>query len=121
MMRVPLSILALAIAGCAAMSTPPTASEFAEKFPKATKSKFYDRVRADGAVRDGSCKRIVRGRRYDAPMGMTAEDDMRNGAAGVDGWIRIDGGNAYTLENFEWRRVSGGAQLVVYFDTMLCE
>ena len=27
---------------------------------------------------------------------------FRNGALGIDEWVKADGGNAYSLVNFEW-------------------
>jgi hypothetical protein len=100
-----------------------TPSEFRETLPMATKSRFYDRARANEAVRDGSCKLHVAGRKYTAPIGFTLSDDVRYGALGVDEWVGIDNGNAYALNGFEWISVGdkGATQLLVYFDTMLCK
>jgi hypothetical protein len=91
-------MIAFAIVSCATSMTP---SEFAEAFPKSTKSRSYDRARASEAIRDGSCKLQVAGRKYTAPIGFVLTDDMRYGAVGVDEWVRIDGGNAYAINNFE--------------------
>jgi hypothetical protein len=100
-----------------------TPGQFMEKFPNSTMHSFYDRARASEAVRDGSCKLQVAGRKYIAPIGLTVEGDLQNGAAGVDEWVRIDGGNAYVLNSFEWISVGdqGATQLIVYFDSMLCK
>ena len=57
-------------------------------------------------------------------LGFTEEGDIKNAAIGIDEWVKADGGNSYILRNYEWINVedSGGAtQLIVYFDTMLCE
>jgi len=118
MNRLFLSMCAFAMVSCSAL----TPSEFAEKFPTYTKSKFYDRARAAEAVQNGSCKVQVAGRKYAAPMGTFVYGDLENGAAGVDEWVGVDRGNAYALNSFEWIAVGsrGATQLMLYFDTMLC-
>lgn len=120
MSRKYLGMFALTIVGCATSMTP---SEFTEAFPKSTKSRFYDRALANEAIRNGSCKLQVAGRKYTAPIGFALVDDVRYGAIGVDEWVRLDGGNAYVLNNFEWISIGdkGATQLLVYFDTMLCK
>ena len=120
-----LSGAVLLTAGCATSLTP---AQFNEQFPKATASKFYSKTSAGEAISGGNCKLLVDDRRYIAPIGALTGDDMKNGARGVDEWVRADGGNAYALENFEWISVSRGGeyggvatQLIVYFDTMSCK
>jgi len=108
------------IISCATSMMP---SQFLTKFPNSTSSDFYDRQSASEAISIGKCKLLVEGRKYTSPIGLTVDDDLQNGAAGVDEWVRADGGNAYILNNFEWISVGdqGITQLLIYFDTMLCE
>lgn len=112
---------ALLLEGCATSMTP---SQFNERLPKATHSKFYDRVSGTRAVTAGECRLMVGGRKYTAPIGLTAADDLKNGALGIDEWVNADGGNAYSLANYEWISVPVGdsyaTQLIVYFDTLRC-
>ena len=108
----------IALAGCATAMTP---EQFMEKFPEATKTEFYSRVHAQEALTNNKCKLLVAERSYAAPQGSTLDGELNDGARGVDEWVRLDGGNAYKLVNFEW--VGGGysgSQLIIYFDTMLC-
>jgi len=66
---------------------------------------------------------LVKGRNYVAPIGLSAKDDLRKGAKGIDEWVNVDGGNAYVLISYKWVTVDlgGSTQLHVDFDTMLCE
>jgi hypothetical protein len=100
-----------------------TPREFNSDFPKATSSRFYDRKAAQEAIAEHTCKLLFGGRRYIAPIGLTVQGDVENGARGVDEWVKVDGGNAYALTNFDWISVGdqGATQLVLYFDTMLCK
>ena len=74
-------------------------------------------------MKSGGCKYLVKGRNYVAPIGLTVKNDLKNGAAGIDEWVQLDGGNAYVLKNYKWVRVddSGATQLHIDFDTMLCK
>lgn len=96
---------------------------FNNSLTSSTKSKFYSTMEAQKAVEDGSCKYLVKGRSYMAPIGFTVNDDVRNAAKGIDEWVKIDGGNAYSLNNFKWYTVDGNGttQLYVEFDTIQCE
>jgi len=115
-----LLISALSIMGCASSMTP---SQFLLKLPDSTSSSYYDRQSANTAISSGKCKILVADRKYTAPIGLTVHDDLRNGAKGVDEWVRADNGNAYIVNNFEWISVgdSGATQLIIYFDTMHCK
>ena len=106
--------------GCATSRTP---SQFIDEFPNKTSSDFYDSLKGNKAVSNGKCKLLVKGRKYVAPVGFTVNNDMKNGAIGIDEWVQADGGNAYILNNFEWVSVGedGTTQLLIYFDTLLCE
>jgi hypothetical protein len=108
------------VSGCATSMTP---SQFNEALPKATKSQFYGRVAANEAVTSGKCQILVGGRKYTSPIGLTVQEDLKNGAVGIDEWVKADGGNAYSVANFEWISVGdqGATQLVVHFDTMSCK
>ena len=109
----------LTVAGCVTSMTP---HQFNEQLPKATSTKFFDRLAATEAISTGQCKLLVSGRKYASPMASTLSGDVKGGALGIDEWVRADGGNAYALSSFEWIAVGdqGGTQLVVYFDTLRC-
>ena len=107
------------VTGCA-ISMSMTPREFMEKFPHATKAEFYTLTDAHDAEMRGTCRVLVKNRSYAAPLGLTVDGDLENGARGVDEWIYSDGGNAFILRDFEWIYVPGGTQLIVYFDTMIC-
>ncbi len=115
-----LSVSLFTIISCATSMTP---SQFLESFPKSTNSEYYDRISADKAVSKGKCKLLVAKRKYTSPIGFTVGGDMNYAADGVDEWVKIDSGNAYALNNFEWISIGdqGATQLLVYFDTMLCK
>ena len=117
-MRFSLLIASLVfVTGCAMSMTP---KEFMEKFPRATKAGFYTLTDAHDPEMRGTCRVLVKNRSYTAPLGVTVDDDLENGARGVDEWIYSDGGNAFILKDFEWIYVPEGTQLIVYFDTMIC-
>lgn len=59
---------------------------------------------------------------YVPPIGLTVNEDLRNGAEGVDAIVANDGGNAYRVANHARIPAGGGAtQLVAKFDTLLCK
>lgn len=91
--------------------------------PTLTKSRFVSQVQAEEAVKVNKFKYLVNGREYTAPIGLTVKDDLRNGAKGIDEWVKIDGGNAYVLISYKWITVdhNGSTQLHIKFDTILCE
>ena len=74
--------------------------EFMEKFPHATKAEFYTLTDAHNAEIRGTCRVLVKNRSYTAPLGLTVDDDLENGARGVDEWIYSDGGDAFILKDF---------------------
>lgn len=105
---------------CATALTP---IEFNTTLPTFTQSKFISPRESEELMRLGKCKCITRNRTYIAPMGLTIKDDMKNGAKGIDDWVKLDGGNAYILRNYQWIVVGdqGASQLHLEFDTMLCQ
>lgn len=109
----------LLVAGCATSMTP---SEFNEALPKVTGSKFYDRVSVGAAISSGQCQLLVANRKYTAPIAMTLSGELKGGARGIDEWVKADGGNAYSVVNYEWISVGdqGVTQLTVSFDTLKC-
>ena len=114
-------IMTLAIlTSCATSMTP---MQVNNTLPTLTKSKFISQAQAEEAVKSNGCKYLVKGRNYTAPIGLTTKDDLRNGAKGIDEWVKLDGGNAYVLNNYKWVTVdhNGSTQLHIEFDTMLCE
>lgn len=115
-----LVITSLILASCVMSMTP---IQFMEKLPSSTQSDFYDRAIANQALSDKTCKLLVARRSYAAPQGFNVDEDLRNGANGVDEWVQLDGGNAFVLNNFQWITTDewGSTQLIIYFDTILCK
>lgn len=108
------------LTSCATSMTP---MQVNSTLPTLTKSKFISQAQAEEVVKSNGCKYLVKGRNYTAPIGLTTRDDLRNGAKGIDEWVKLDGGNAYVLNNYKWVTVdhNGSTQLHIEFDTMLCE
>ena len=106
------------LTGCA-MSMP--AGQFYAEFPAATQSLHLTGADAGVAIMDGSCIKLYE-HRYTVPIGLTVSDEVRKGAKGVDAIVANDGGNAYRISSFEWRRDiwSDGTQLHINFYTLLC-
>lgn len=105
---------------CATSMTPIAVNN---TIPTLTKSKFISQAQAEEYIKTNRCKYLVKGRNYTAPMGLTVKDDLKNGAIGIDEWVKLDGGNAYVLISYNWITVdqNGATQLKIEFDTMLCE
>ncbi len=78
---------------------------------------------ANDAVSSNNCEILTKSRIYVAPLGLTAKADLKNGAKGIDEWVEIDGGNAYTLINYKWVTIDeyGSSQLHIEFNTMNCK
>jgi hypothetical protein len=96
------------------------AGQFFTEFPAATQSLYLTGVDAGVAIMDGTCIKLDE-HRYSAPIGLTVDGDLRNGAEGVDVIVANDGGNAYRISNYAWVPVAGGAtQLQIDFHTLLC-
>lgn len=112
--------IAFLFASCATSMTP---SQINDTLPTLTKSKFLSQSQADEATKSNKCKFLVKGRSYVAPIGLSVKDDLKNGAKGIDEWVKLDGGNAYVLTNYKWVTVDdyGSTQLYIEFDTLLCE
>ena len=106
----------LLFVSCATSMTPVQVSN---TLPTMTKSKFITQSQAQ----ESNCKYLTKGRKYTAPVGLTSRDDLYYGAKGIDDWVKLDGGNAYVLKNFNWVTVdhNGTTQLNLEFDTLLCE
>lgn len=107
-------------ASCATSMSP---AKINDVLPTLTKSKFISQTQAEEAIKSNRCKYLVKGRKYTAPIALTVKGDLRNGAKGIDEWVELDGGNAYSLVNYEWVTVDhmGSTQLQVEFDTLLCD
>ena len=105
---------------CATSMTP---MQVSNTLPTLTFSKFITQSQAEEAVKANTCKYIVKGRTYNAPIGNTTTEDLKNGAKGIDEWVKLDGGNAYVLTNYKWVSVgnNGATQLYIEFDTMKCD
>ncbi len=105
---------------CASSITP---AKVNGKLPSLTKSKYLSLQQADDNVKNNKCKYLVKNRTYTAPLGLTAQNDLKYEAKGIDEWVKLDGGNAYVLKNYRWVIIDqlGSAQLHIDFDTMVCE
>jgi len=108
------------ITSCATSMSP---SRISSLLPALTKAKFYSSVQASEAIKSSKCKVLVHDRKYLAPIGLTTRGDLKNGAKGIDEWVSLDGGNAYTLKNYQWLTVDekGSTQLQIEFNTMTCD
>ena len=115
------SVITLLIS-CATSMTP---MEVYNTLPTLTQSRFISQAQAEEDIKSNKCKYLVKGRTYTAPIGFTVKDDLRNGAKGIDEWVKLDGGNAFVLTNYKWVTVSVGkdaaTQLYIEFDTLLYE
>jgi hypothetical protein len=91
--------------------------------PTLTKSLYITQSLAEGMVKEGKCKYLVRDRNYVAPLGLSVMADLKYGARGIDEWVALDEGNAYVLRNYKWVTIdyNGSTQLHIDFDTVLCE
>ena len=112
--------LILILVSCASSMSP---MEVSNTLPTLTESSFLNQTQAREAIKNNKCKLLVKERNYVAPIGFTVKDDLKNGAKGIDEWVKMDGGNTYVLINYKWVTVddSGSTQLHIDFDTMLCE
>ncbi len=112
--------MVILLTSCATSMTP---IEINNTLPTLTISKFITQAQANESTNTKKCKYLVKGRTYNAPIGMSTKDDLRNGAKGIDEWVKLDGGNAYVLTNYKWVTVGndGATQLYIEFDTLLCE
>lgn len=108
------------LASCAVSMSPIKVNN---TLPTLTKSRFLSQTEAEELIKQNKGKYLVRGREYAAPVGLTTQNDLKNGAKGIDEWVLLDGGNAYLLINYKWVRVdhTGSTQLHIEFDTFLCE
>lgn len=115
-----LIITACLFQSCATSMTP---SEVNNNLPNLTKSKMLSPKQAEEDITSGKCVLLVNDRGYVAPIGLTTMDDLKKGARGIDEWVKIDGGNAYRLSNYEWVVVDnkGATQLRLKFNTLLCK
>lgn len=112
--------LILLLISCATSMTPTQVNSL---LPRMTKAKFYSQVEAQESIQNGGCKLLVAERKYRAPVGIAVSSDLRNGARGIDEWVRLDGGNAYFLKNYQWIPLDASEtknQLTIEFGTMLC-
>ena len=111
-------IFGTVLGGCSISIGGMGATEFYTRFPVATETSYYSGAEAIAAIASGECLLLSSNKFYAAPLGWTAAGDLENGAKGVDGIVKNDGGNAYRIQSYEW--TDGGVQLQLVFDTMLC-
>lgn len=113
-------VLVLFLTSCATSMSP---IEINNTLPTLTVAKSISQAQAEEAIQTNRCKYLVKGRNYVAPIGFTVKDDLKNGAKGIDEWVKLDGGNTYVLVNYKWVTVdyNGSTQLHLEFDTLLCE
>ena len=93
---------------------------FYAEFPAATQSRYLTGAEVSAAVAGGLCTRLNI-RSFDAPVGTSVDEDLQYGADGVDAIVANDGGNAYRINDFEWRHIPFGTQLHINFHTFLCD
>jgi len=108
------------VAGCA---TSMTVEQFYTTFPDYSTSRYLTGAEAKAATQNGSCI-LIDDHIYNAPIGMTVNQDVANGAEGVDGIVANDGGNAYRISDFSWLEIGdghGSTQLRIEFDTYQCD
>ena len=116
-----LLVLGSVLSGCAiAMSM--TASQFYTEFPRATSTRYLTNAEAISTMQNGSC-RAIDNHTYNAPIGVSVGEDVRNGAEGVDQIVKNYGGNAYRITEFGWATVrdDGTTQLGLKFTSLLCD
>lgn len=113
------TVIILLLNSCASM----TPIQVSNNLPSLTKSHYIKQSEVESIIERGNCRYLVKSREYVAPVGITAKNDLKNAARGIDEWVQLDGGNAYLLKNFKWVTVddSGSTQLHVEFATLLCE
>lgn len=118
-----LILVVLMLTSCSAFKTSMTPLELYNTLPTLTKTKFLK----EDEINDSLCTCIKRDRTYNAPMGLSLKEDVKNGAQGIDEWVAIDKGNAYVLKNYKWIIVDYNVyysttvtQLFLEFDTYLC-
>lgn|SRR5690606_15447897 len=113
------TVIILLLNSCASM----TPIQVNNNLPSLTKSHYIKQSEVESIIERGNCRYLVKSREYVAPVGITAKNDLKNAARGIDEWVQLDGGNAYLLKNFKWVTVddSGSTQLHVEFATLLCE
>ena len=95
--------LPLIIISCSTSMTP---IEVSNNLPNLTKSIYIPQNQSSIFIDTNKCKVLNTGRNYVAPIGISVKDDLRNGAKGIDEWVKLDGGNAYLLKNFRWVTVN---------------
>lgn len=111
-------IITIFFSSCSSLS--PT--QVYQTLPTLTKSKLLKQAEAKEMVETNKCTYLSKNRYFVAPIGFTPNDDLKNGARGIDEWVELDGGNSYVLKNFKWITVDdqGSTQLHIDFDTMKC-
>lgn len=113
-----LLVLIVALGSCASLHTP---SKFLEYLSKNTKNIMISERIMNRYVSEQQCQLIKASRYYIVPMKFSEKNDIKSAAIGIDDWLKIDGGNAFVLKNYNWRNVDIGAkQLEVIFDTYQC-
>ncbi|HAI20252.1 MAG TPA: hypothetical protein DCM10_20930 [Xanthomarina gelatinilytica] len=108
------------LTSCTSSMTP---SQVNNTLPTLTESMYYNQTQASAATKNNTCKILVKGRTYAAPIGFTVKNDLKNAAKGIDEWVELDGGNAYVFVNYKWLTVNddGATQLYIDFNTRRCE
>ena len=115
-----LVVMAMPLHSCYTSMTP---SRVNETLPSLTKSKFISSTKSNSDLLNDECLILNPNRIYNAPMGLTVKQDLINGAKGIDEWVKVDGGNAYQLVNYQWITVDhlGSTQLKIEFATLSCK
>jgi hypothetical protein len=108
---------------------PPNPMQFNTEFNELTNSRMYSKADAKLAVASKKCSYLEL-RDYYSGDRLNGLKDMKKGAIGVDQWVSLDGGNAFSLEAYRWvppgvivYEKTGGTstELKIEFYTMLCD
>ena len=108
---------------------PPNPIQFISEFNELTNSRMYSKADAKLAVASKKCSYLEL-RDYFSGARLNGLEDMKNGAIGVDEWVSLDGGNAFSLEAYRWvpdgvsvYDGTGGTstELKIEFYTMSCD
>tara|TARA_B100001093_G_C26521603_1_gene881998 strand:+ start:184 stop:507 length:324 start_codon:yes stop_codon:yes gene_type:complete len=103
--------------------------QFITEFNELTNSRMYSKADAKLAVTSKKCSYLEL-RDYYSGARLNGLEEMKNGAIGVDEWVSLDGGNAFSLEAYRWVLAgvsvydgTGGtsAELKIEFYTMSCD
>jgi hypothetical protein len=82
-----ISFLILFISSRASSITPTQGNN---TLPTLIKSFYYNQSQDIKSQNNNKCWLLVIGRNYVAPIGFTVMEDLKNGAKGIDEWVKMD-------------------------------